>query len=237
MSTLRPPRHTPAHETGGDDARYFEFLAAAYVRGRLGRGAPAAGISDEEVVRLGREAGLRMHAFKRSAQLPRVRRVLGILKGIGPASLLDIGSGRGAFLWPLLDAFPWLHVVAIDRDPRRLGVLRAVRAGGISTLMPFCTDAARLAVGQNAADVVTILEVLEHLAQPERAVHEAVRAARRFVVVSVPSRPDNNPEHLHLFTPDSLRALFAAAGVSRLSCDYVHNHWIAVANLSRTYPT
>jgi hypothetical protein len=32
--------------------------------------------------------------------LPRVRKVLGVLRGVHPANLLDVGSGRGAFLWP-----------------------------------------------------------------------------------------------------------------------------------------
>ena len=34
--------------------------------------------------------------------------------GIQPTSLLDIGSGRGTFLWPLLDTLPTLPVIAID---------------------------------------------------------------------------------------------------------------------------
>lgn len=44
--------------------------------------------------------------FKRTAALPRVRKVLGILHGLGPESVLDVGSGRGVFLCPLLDGIP-----------------------------------------------------------------------------------------------------------------------------------
>jgi hypothetical protein len=78
--------------------RYFSELATAFVRGRLGD--PSASIDD------GLAAGLRLHKFKRNEDLTRVRRVLSLLRGLAPATLLDIGSGRGTFLWPLLAGFP-----------------------------------------------------------------------------------------------------------------------------------
>lgn len=78
--------------------RYFTELATAFVRGRLNQ--PDASIE------AGLEAGLRLHKFKRNTELPRVRTVLGILRGLLPENLLDIGSGRGTFLWPLLASFP-----------------------------------------------------------------------------------------------------------------------------------
>ena len=43
-------------------------------------------------------------------------------------------SGRGAFLWPLLDEFPHLLVTAIDEDPIRARDIQAVRLGGIAVL-------------------------------------------------------------------------------------------------------
>jgi hypothetical protein len=72
-----------------------------------------------------------------------------------------------------------------------------------------------------AYEVVTLLEVLEHMRDPAAAVRNAVNAASRQVVVSVPSKPDSNPEHIHLLTKSDLTQLFQQAGCSRLRFDGV----------------
>ena len=209
-------------------ARYYLDLAAAFVRGRL---PDAPDLAPADLLHFGLQAGLRLHKFKRSAGLPRVRRVLGLLRALAPDSLLDVGSGRGAFLWPLLDAFPELPVTAIDTKPQRVADLQAVAAGGVRRLGAALLDVTRLSLPEDAVDGVTILEVLEHLPEPHRAIAEAVRVARRFVIVSVPSKPDDNPEHIHLFDRAALDRLFAQAGVGRLSVEYVLNHMVALAML------
>jgi ubiquinone/menaquinone biosynthesis C-methylase UbiE len=214
--------------TADPSDHYFTDLAAAFVRGKL-PAAPA--LPPAELVRFGLAAGLRLHKFKRTSGLPRVRKVLGVLRGLAPTDLLDIGSGRGVFLWPLLDAFPTLPVMAIDRRPDRVADLQAVAAGGTVRLSAAVGDVTSLELPDRSADVVTFLEVLEHIARPERAIAEVLRVARRFVVVSVPSHEDDNPEHLRLYTKDSLQAIFADAGAERMSVESVLNHFIAVVRV------
>jgi ubiquinone/menaquinone biosynthesis C-methylase UbiE len=209
-------------------ARFYLEPAAAFVRHTLPDtpdGTP------KDVVRFGLGAGLRLHRFKRTADLPRVRKVLGILRGLGPESVLDVGSGRGVFLWPLLDAFPGLPVTAIDRSGHRVADLRPVAAGGVSRLRALLADVHRLEMADDSVDAVTFLEVLEHVERPAVALAEALRVARRFVVLSVPSKEDDNPEHIHLFTRGSLEKLLLAAGATRVSFDGVLNHLIAVARV------
>jgi ubiquinone/menaquinone biosynthesis C-methylase UbiE len=206
------------------DERYFVELAAAFVRGRLGGDAG----SDEADVQRGLEAGLKLHKFKRNTELPRVRRVLGMLRGLRPERLLDVGSGRGAFLWPLLDALPEVSVCAVDRDPLRARDLAAVGKGGIARLRAAQMDVERLAFADGAFDGVTLLEVLEHLPRPEEAGRQAMRVARRFIVASVPTHEDDNPEHIHLFGEKSLAALFP--GARRVTFEHVLNHTLCVVH-------
>lgn len=209
-----------------DSERYYIDIAVAYVRGKLPGLGPC---SAEETLAAGAKAGLRLHRFKRTAGLDRVRRVLGVLKGFAPESLLDIGSGRGVFLWPLLDELPDVAVTAVDVLPHRVADIDAVRRGGITRLSAREMSVDALAFADRSFDAVTVLEVLEHLPDPAAAVAEVLRVARSAVVATVPSKEDDNPEHIHLFDRTSLDALFRRAGAGRVTVEYVLNHIVAVA--------
>ncbi|MGB5047335.1 MAG: class I SAM-dependent methyltransferase, partial [Caldilineaceae bacterium] len=183
----------------------------------------------ERIRAAGEAAGLPIHYFKRSRTLPRVEWALGLLRGMRPGSLLDIGSGRGTFLWPLLDAFPHLPVTAVDADSRRAELLAAAQAGGMERLTARLADATSLPFDDRSFDVVTFLEVLEHIPDAERALAEGVRVCERALLITVPSRPDDNPEHIHLFDEDRLRQMLAACGVSRVKCAGVSGHLTILA--------
>lgn len=219
---------------------YFEKLAAAYVRGKLASDEtatddlfahPLEELTDADccaLIERGLAAGLRLHRFKRTMGLARVQRVIGMLYGLQPASLLDIGSGRGAFLWTLLESFPELPVTCIDLLDHRVADIEAVRRGGISNLSGIEMDASVMTFADDEFDVVTLLEVLEHIPDSASVAREVVRVASRFAVVTVPSHEDDNPEHVHLFDRDRLTALFLDAGAARVNCEYVLNHLVAV---------
>jgi 2-polyprenyl-3-methyl-5-hydroxy-6-metoxy-1,4-benzoquinol methylase len=218
-------------ETATLASRYYLDLAVAFIRGRLDL---PADLSPAEVFQRGQEAGLRLHKFKRSTILPRVQRVFGYFRQLWPGNLLDVGSGRGVFLWPLLDTFSDLRVHCLDIRPDRVADIQAVHTGGIERLVASVGDITGTTLPDVSFDGVTLLEVLEHLEEPGEAVREAVRLARNFVVVSVPSQPDDNPEHIHLFDARALEEMFRAAGVERLSVDYVLNHIVALAMVGRS---
>ena len=217
---------------------YYTRLAAAAVRGSICvppefRELPTEVMTDaelEQLFDLGRSAGVKLYRFKKTHEdLPRVRVVLGAMYGICPESLLDIGSGRGVFLFPFLEAFPDCEVTSFDVLSHRVEFLQTLHRGGINRLTAKEADICTCDLEENSFDVVTLLEVLEHIPDVESAVQNACKAARRHVVVSVPSKPDNNPEHIHLLTKDRLTELFTAAGCTSLHFSGVPGHLIMVA--------
>ena len=199
-----------------EDTGYYDRLADAYKRVKAERN----------------EVPDKLYAFKNThSDMPRVRRVLGFLKSVQFETLLDVGSGRGVFLFPFLEEFPWVQVTSLDILPHRVEFLQDLSRGGITQLHAMEGDICEQPFPDKSVDMVTMLEVLEHIPEVERAVRAAVRMARKYVVVTVPSKPDNNPEHIHLLTKEILTELFGAAGCTRLHFDGVTGHLFMVAAL------
>jgi len=151
---------------------YDLLLSAAYVRGAIATASPycehllsepLGSLSEEELETLlvaGRAAGLDIYHFKKShASLPRVRAVLGFLHSVAFSSLLDVGSGRGAFLWPFMDAFPGIEVTSLDLLPDRVLFLNTVTLGGVSRLHALQSNICDFSA-EHQFDVVTLLEVI-----------------------------------------------------------------------------
>ena len=56
---------------------------------------------------------------------------MGIIKGLYPKNILDIGSGRGTFLWPLINELPQIEISSIDINKIRVDGINAINVGGI----------------------------------------------------------------------------------------------------------
>ena len=183
-----------------------------------------------QIIEEGKAAGLKFYYFKKTHdEMPRVRRVLGFLRSIEMENLLDIGSGRGVFLWPCMNAFPQLSVTSIDLLRHRVEMLDAVRRGGARNLSVEPGDICGLPLPDKSYDVVAMLEVLEHIKDVSVAIRSAVRIAKKYIIITVPSKPDDNPGHIHLLTKARLTELFEKAGCSRLHFDGVPGHLIMIA--------
>lgn len=195
-------------------------------------GSPFSSLTDEQVRRImafGSDNGLKMYYFKEKEDLPRVKMALGFLKGVNPENLLDVGSGRGVFLFPFMRDFPYTEVTSVDILDHRVDFLNTIKQGGVERLTAVKEDICNWDAPDNSFDVVTALEVLEHIPEVEKAIKNIVRLAKRYVVASVPSKPDNNPEHIHLLTKDKLTALFTEAGAEKLHFDGVNGHLFMTA--------
>ena len=186
-------------------------------------------------MRTGKTDAPKRHYFKVKDDLPRVQVALGFLHGIISigecSSLIDVGSGRGVFLFPLLRDFPSLNVTSLDVLPHRVELLQDVSAGGFPNLTAILDDICTTQLPDKSFDVVTMLEVMEHIPDTVAVVRNAVRLARHYVLVSVPSKPDDNPEHIHLFTQAKLKELFLKAGCESIKFSGVNGHIIAIIKL------
>lgn len=215
-----------------DDLRnkYNLELAAAFVLGH------APNLTHEKLVRMGQVSGLKMQRFKKTEPLPRVAKVIEMIRSLDPVNLLDIGSGRGTGLIQVLLEFPHLDIAAVECDEALIPNLRALARGlgmvrSTGCLRVFRLDASTSLPFQDGEfDVGTALEVLEHIQDTQRAVNEIVRVCRK-VVFSVPSEPDDNPEHIHFHTPDDLTRMFLAAGAKSVTFDSVPEHTVGIAHV------
>jgi len=183
----------------------------------------------EDLISIGNEKHLKLYYFKEKEDLPRVSIVLGFLKNIYPNTILDVGSGRGVFLFPLIREFPNTNITSIEILPNRLELLNNIKNGGINNLNVLKEDLTNLSFNDNSFDVVTILEVLEHINEVKKAIKEAIRVSKQFIVITVPSKEDNNPEHIHLLTKDILTNIFNEYGVKNLKYGGVNGHLFLVA--------
>ena len=127
-----------------------------------------------ELEKLGKELELKLYYFKEKENLPRVNIVLGFLKNIYPVSLLDVGSGRGVFLFPLLKEFPNINVTSIDILDKRIELLSNISKGGVNNLKVIKDNICTFNELDNSYQVVTLLEVLEHIKDYQKAIANAI---------------------------------------------------------------
>lgn len=137
--------------------------------------------------------------------------------------LLDVGCASGVFLGGMQKAGGWeLYGVEINPDAARMAREQChidVRTGTLE----------QAAFASGFFDAITLWDVLEHLHDPAATLREIHRVLKRggVLVIRVPNAASwdarlfgrywaglEPPRHLYVFTPDTLRALVTANGLS-----------------------
>lgn len=114
------------------------------------------------------------------------RDLLELVDLAAPSSLIDVGCGEGVLTADLARRIGG-PVLGVDlADP----ALTARWAENTAPNLGYrVADAASLPAADGEFDVASAIEVLEHLADPEAALAEMRRAARRWLIASVPREP------------------------------------------------
>jgi len=145
-------------------------------------------------------------------------------------SVLDVAGGLGEFLiWLRAGGFTGelAHV-----DQSEFACARARMSGfqsrkGSIYALPF---------GNREVDAVVLGEVIEHADAPADAVREAVRVARRVVIVSTPHLMaiSDDPEHVWAWDLDSVQTLLTGAMPGgRFRAVMANGNKVVVASVTR----
>jgi 2-polyprenyl-3-methyl-5-hydroxy-6-metoxy-1,4-benzoquinol methylase len=143
-----------------------------------------------------------------------------------PDSVLDVGCGEGVLTYRWAQRLGTARVVGTDLEDPKLRSEWDKRRRDNLEFRPMPVQ--RLAFGDGEFDLAAAIEVLEHVPDPERAVAEMARVARRHLLVSVPREPlwralniargaylrelGNTPGHLNHFSKRSFAAMLSRHG-------------------------
>ncbi|MBI3572874.1 MAG: class I SAM-dependent methyltransferase, partial [Candidatus Kerfeldbacteria bacterium] len=139
-------------------------------------------------------------------------RLVDMIASQQPVSILEVGCGEGYLLNQIHERLPDVKKQGYDvfeaalHEGRRLFPKLTLETGDIYDLPD----------DDSSWDLVVASEVLEHLANPDAALRELQRVAKRAVVLTVPHEPwfrlgnlgrlqnlsrfGNHPEHVNLWT-------------------------------------
>lgn len=155
-----------------------------------------------------------------------VRRLITRALGRKPAGILDIGAGAGGFLSEMVDEgfMARADVLALEPSPEAQEVLAARE---LPILNAPLSDLATVEV-QPFPEVVTLLDVLEHLDEPVRTLQDIARRLPEggHVVILVPALPflwsrwDELLHHRRRYTRRTLREHLVQGGFDIVALQY-----------------
>lgn len=126
--------------------------------------------------------------------------------------LLDIGCGEGLISNLLYDNFDNINITAVDYFAE---AIEKAQKGNNRHIFFETGDITNLKYEDNSFDTAMAIEVLEHIAKPEKALKELLRVSKNNIILSVPNEP--------FFC---LGNLLSGKNIKRLGNPIDHiNHW------------
>lgn len=145
-------------------------------------------------------------------------------------SVAEIGAGEGELAQRLALHYPTAQLSLSDISPDMVHLLKSRFRNESKRIKVKKADVEKLSYPDQSFDLVVVCEVMEHVEEPELAIQEIFRVARRYVVVSVPNEPiwrllnmirgkywnefGNTPGHVNHWSAKSFEAFVVKAGFS-----------------------
>jgi ubiquinone/menaquinone biosynthesis C-methylase UbiE len=144
-------------------------------------------------------------------------------------SIADIGCGSGLFLNHIEGNLGISSLMGVDFSQAAMKTLRTNKKIG---------DISQIPLEDNSYDLVSVLEVLEHLGEEvyDEAKKELARVSKKYILVSVPFSEDlrletvkcpncrskfNKSHHKRTFEEDSIKNLFEGQGYEYKRVEYI----------------
>ncbi len=173
----------------------------------------------------------------------RADQLAGLVRSLaGTGRIVDVGCGDGLFSW--LFARDGAGVIGFDAEPTaiELAGVQATSAGGPCPSFEVA-DARALPLPNHSVDVVTMLDVVEHLANPASVLHEASRILRPggALLVSTPEwqhGASSDPVHhgWEFTLPELIRLVEAAAPLSVAQTGRIGGIYRDLVVIARRHP-
>ncbi|MDD3475011.1 MAG: class I SAM-dependent methyltransferase [Candidatus Dojkabacteria bacterium] len=149
-------------------------------------------------------------------------------------NVLEVGCGPGYSTEKLLDMLPEdINLKASDIEEENLDDARKLLGERVSLSKEDIYD---LKVENSSIDLIFILEVLEHLEEPQKALEEIKRVTKQYAIVAVPREPiwrmlnmvrfkylkdfGNTPGHIQHWSSISFKKLLKNNGFRIVSAKY-----------------
>jgi ubiquinone/menaquinone biosynthesis C-methylase UbiE len=181
---------------------------------------------------------------KSESNTERIQRIIEMIpKGV--TSLADIGCGNGIFLNTLKQSGKISKLIGIDFSNLAMEDLQTEKLVGDITDIPLKT---------NSYEIVSALEVLEHLDKYEfeKAKKELSRVSSRYILISVPFNEDleieffkcpsckthfNTSHHKRTFSEEKMKRLFIKEGFNPIDIQYIsrRNEYIILTSVLKKY--
>lgn len=175
-------------------------------------------------------------AFTSGPDLVRLRRILDLVRT--GDRVLEIGTGQGYMTGILLRDRLLAHYCGVDINPRLVEAVELMAEANGLDFAPHHVELRDLFdltadfVREHDPDVVLLLEVVEHVADPAAALRtvSSVMDDDQILIFSVPllGRIEACWGHVSLFDDRRIRRLCDQAGLRVQNVEVVQNHWVLI---------